>query len=821
MMNAPMMMDPATGGPGGPGTGPGGGADPEELAAEKARADRAEAAARAAMQEAAKQEARADAAEQPRRYTIEAGDTLRLGMNDYTCEGDAACVLTINSQGELSITGNLRSVMRRQAEVPLGVTLPTPTSPDGNVFTIPAGTTAMRGPVDIACVAGGPDCQVRIEGNSVFSGGGTVMVTMPRTSLSFQGAVPAGFTPLAYSMTVPAGTTAYHGRVDFACAAGGDDCVVVVDANGLMSSSGGMVTARVSRTVINVEGLPDDFMPAAYSIVVAEGDTASNGPMDFECETGAPDCLVVVTATGEVSASGTVAVTVPRMVVENPLASRVTALTIDNDFEIAEGSTTIRNTYLEFSCPADADTNNNACRVLVDTDGTIYGTSDTRVKSLATAFYASRPTPALAFVTVPAVTAPGGTAMTVAPVARSAPRLVTVRNESPNTTTKLINLAGEFPMRTVIVRGGETTSTGTRMVGAVHDEHPRATLTTDWPSAPSGGAQSQDTSQARANPRTAGTVGMIYDNQLTYEQYTPYGWVESDATAAGTITLDADNGVTVKLASRPGFPGTGSGVTTMGQGLAFNDMKRSSTSPRPADTSGNALLTWAQSHGDVEITFTKDHKGDDPQGDGAHYWARDVEFATGGTTGPDGRYEFWLSSRVGSGSSDDQFLSYAAYGLFNFIDNTLMAGNVHRAADAAARTYPLATARLQGLHFGIDTPDAQMHALGTLTTNIEAVYTGRTTAFMMLSSGAVADIQNCARAPDTACAGAGVDAVHMNPAEELLRLRGDVQLTAQFGSAVNGNRIRGEINNFEAFVENAQGGGRWMGQWLDRANVGQ
>ena len=789
--NAP-MMDPATGGPGGPGagpgTGPGGGADPEELAAEKARADRAEAAASAAMQEAAREKARADAAEMvSRTFTVSAGETERRGTIDYTCaSGGAACVVTIDPDGDLTNSGGELTVATRgAATVPDGVTFPT--SANGNIFTIPAGTTAMRGTVDIACGADGP-CNVRIAGGSVYSSG-TVTVTMStRTSVTLTGDPPDSIQP--YSMTVPAGTTAYHGVFDFVCAAG-EDCVVVMDANGEVSSSGGTLTASVStRTVREVENLPEGFMPkAAYSITVAAGTTARRGPMDFGCA-GSSACFVVVAADGEVSATGEITVTAPREVLVNPWASLVTARSSDNDFTISRGSTATRNDYLVFSCPSGTGP---SCRVLVDPDGTIFATPGVTITSVATAFYRSRPTPAAASVLAPVVMAPGGTAMTAAPQARSAPRLFAVRGDTSNeyAAGDLINKedASAFPMRMVTVR--ET--------GAVHDGHPRTVDRTKVPGTPAdSSAVRGDTLQARGTPR--GTV----DQTRTYEEYTRQDWVESDAVVAGTIALDDEGGVTVQLGSRLGFPGSGSGVSTDGTGVAFNDMKIASPAARPAAMDGETLRAWAETnHGDVEIAFTRAHKGDDPHSDGAHYWKRDVEFASGGTTGTDGSYELWLSNRVAPGSEDDRFLSYAAYGLFNFIDNTLA-----MATDVDDNEYRPATARLQGLHFGFDTPDADITALRALGTAIDVSYTGRTTAFMMRSTGASSTLQDCSgTSSSSACnAVSGTNAVYMNPVEGLLRLRGDVRLEAEFGGSTN--RIRGRIENFEGFVN-----GRWMSEW--------
>ena len=139
-----------------------------------------------------------------------------------------------------------------------------------------------------------------------------------------------------------------------------------------------------------------------------------------------------------------------------------------------------------------------------------------------------------------------------------------------------------------------------------------------------------------------------------------------------------------------------------------------------------------------------------------------------------GVYNVWLSNYAGvddkgtaTDSSDDttRYLSYAAYGLFNFLDYSTRGMNY---------------ARAQAFHFGYDAfsdaDDNRPADWGTSAAPITATFNGRTTGWMIR--------------------GTLEEAGRIN---ELIRMRGDVKLTATLdaGGADNQGTVAGSMNNFE------------------------
>ena len=70
--------------------------------------------------------------------------------------------------------------------------------------------------------------------------------------------LPAEYAPAPASGTIPAGSSHTSNGVVFSCAAGGDDCMVTVAADGTVSSTGGMVTATLTQAVADIVASRND-----------------------------------------------------------------------------------------------------------------------------------------------------------------------------------------------------------------------------------------------------------------------------------------------------------------------------------------------------------------------------------------------------------------------------------------------------------------------------------------------------------------------------------------------------------------------------------
>ncbi len=147
-----------------------------------------------------------------------------------------------------------------------------------------------------------------------------------------------------------------------------------------------------------------------------------------------------------------------------------------------------------------------------------------------------------------------------------------------------------------------------------------------------------------------------------------------------------------------------------------------------------------------------------------------------------GVYNVWLSNYAGvddkgtaADESDDtrRYLKYAAYGLFNFLDYSTRGMNY---------------ARAQAFHFGYDafgnTDGNRPADWGTAANPIVATFNGRTTGWMIRGT-----LEEAGRLT------------------ELIRMRGDVTLTATFNArnaaddASGHGAVQGSMNNFE-FLRN-------------------
>jgi hypothetical protein len=124
------------------------------------------------------------------------------------------------------------------------------------MVTIAAGGTAVIGNVTFTCPAGGDDCEVEVadDGTATSKGGeATAMLTPlpPPTPVAVN--IPADRMVEAGTFTIQPGMTESRDYVQFNCAAGGDPCVVTVDADGMATSTGGTVTTMRLMTMAEME----------------------------------------------------------------------------------------------------------------------------------------------------------------------------------------------------------------------------------------------------------------------------------------------------------------------------------------------------------------------------------------------------------------------------------------------------------------------------------------------------------------------------------------------------------------------------------------
>ncbi len=183
-----------------------------------------------------------------------------------------------------------------------------------------------------------------------------------------------------------------------------------------------------------------------------------------------------------------------------------------------------------------------------------------------------------------------------------------------------------------------------------------------------------------------------------------------------------------------------------------------------------------------------------------------------------GSYEAFLSNHAGAaagadgtpGTADDEqrYLRYAAYGLLNFVDYN---------------TTDVRPGRFQTFHYGFDAFDADADTATPAVPpadgdSIAATFAGRTSGWVALpiatghwtTTWGKDHLNNCGSAGTTRCNG--------NLIEQLVRMRGDVRLTACIGgggcsgvaagAAGGANEIEGSISNFEYALQ--------IGQWTDR-----
>ncbi len=199
------------------------------------------------------------------------------------------------------------------------------------IVQVAAGESHDHGDIAFSCAAGGSNCTVTVEVDAngaitATSTGGIVTAmnsdayTARITPMAVDLArVTSGFMAQAGTVTVTAGQSVVLGDIEFSCAAGGNDCSVVVevDTDGSVTamSTGGMVTAmnsdaytaRITPMAVDLAPVTAGFMAGAGTVQVPAGQSVDHGDIAFSCAAGGADCEVIVAVgtDGTVSATST------------------------------------------------------------------------------------------------------------------------------------------------------------------------------------------------------------------------------------------------------------------------------------------------------------------------------------------------------------------------------------------------------------------------------------------------------------------------------------------------------------------------------------
>ena len=185
---------------------------------------------------------------------IRAGETLTIGDITFSCPaGGADCTLALTADGGVASTGGLATAALALDDVNLAAfsdaARGTITIPRGGTV-IRAGETRRIGDVVFTCPAAGSDCTLEqtADGQVTSTGGqataalvqGDVVLTTLSNPVQRTIGIPQ-------AVTIAPGESATIGDVTFTCPAGGAECTLTQDANGMVTSAGGLATAAVSQ----------------------------------------------------------------------------------------------------------------------------------------------------------------------------------------------------------------------------------------------------------------------------------------------------------------------------------------------------------------------------------------------------------------------------------------------------------------------------------------------------------------------------------------------------------------------------------------------
>ena len=334
------------------------------------------------------------------RIEIEAGADEDHGDIRFSCASgpdDCVVMVTVADDGAITAgalaTGGMVTAKDRPPDY-VNVTLSGLKSGFDAVagrLEIDAGADEDYGDIRFSCAAGGDDCVVMVmvadDGRitaEALATGGTVTAGDATVDVDLSSLKP-GYDADAVTLKIDAGADVDHGDIRFACAAGGENCLVMVmvAGDGTITAwarpSGGTVTAGDATVDVDLSGLKPGYQAEADTLEIDAGANVDHGYIRFACAADGEDCLVMVMVAGD----GTITAWA------RPSGGTVTAsdATVDVDLngvtvgfqaeaimmlDIAQG-TSADHGEIRFSCAA-GDYN---CRVMVMVadDGTITATS--------------------------------------------------------------------------------------------------------------------------------------------------------------------------------------------------------------------------------------------------------------------------------------------------------------------------------------------------------------------------------------------------------------------------------------------------------------
>lgn len=179
-------------------------------------------------------------------------------------------------------------------------------------ITIKAGEHVDRGDIRFRCAAGGDDCVVKVavdDGTITAmyrSTGGVVTAVdvpgpMPRYGNVDLSGLKSGFDAVVGRLQIAAGAHVDHGDIRFRCAAGGEDCtvMVMVAGDGTITagalSTGGTVTATDATVDVDLKDVTVGFWADAIMMLeIDPGESEDHGDIRFSCADGRYDCTVMV-----------------------------------------------------------------------------------------------------------------------------------------------------------------------------------------------------------------------------------------------------------------------------------------------------------------------------------------------------------------------------------------------------------------------------------------------------------------------------------------------------------------------------------------------
>ena len=349
----------------------------------------------------------------------------------------------------------------------------------------------------------------------------------------------------------------------------------------------------------------------------------------------------------------------------------------------------------------------------------------------------------------------------------------------------------EFPMRAITFRGDIRQGSHRGMTGAAADNDGRYPII-QGPGNTLGNANDHTKTAVISSIRLSEDGGLILEAGGSGVVFNEFQWDIRGTEADGPDGIPGDSGATTATTATDFHAAMfrRAGETPPSVGDTLTQAQADKLTGWAADNcSGVTFPCWDGNMRDLTIDFGK--PSPDPDGEAGYHWTSLIpsspdqpkpaagdamhRWATGKVgnfVDPDrgageyrGEYRVWLSNYAGLDKGEDaddagddthRYLQYAAYGLFTFTDYL---------------TTNIRPARMQGFHFGYD---AFADAAGMMTTDLDtpitATFTGRASGMVMEPHSDRSQV------------------------ERLIRMRGDVTLSATIGGA---NTITGSITNFE------------------------